>query len=175
MSRRTRPDPDAIHRRLLARGWTVAVAESLTGGLLSAALTQPPGASVTFRGGLVVYATDLKTVLADVPQPLLEAHGAVSADVAAALARGARDRLGADLGLGITGVAGPDPVGPHPPGTVFVAVAGSGVSNVSGLLLAGSRLEIRDAAVAVALALLERVLTDREQEGNAEPCADVTL
>lgn len=149
----------AIHETLLARGLTVAVAESLTGGLLSAALTETAGASSTFRGGLVVYATDLKARLAEVPQPLLDAQGAVSADVAASLARGARERLSADLGIGITGVAGPEPVGQHVPGTVFVAVTGKGRSEVSRTELVGSRSEIRQAAVALALAALAEFLS----------------
>lgn len=151
-------DPASIHRLLLERGLTVAVAESLTGGLLSAALTRSPGASETFRGGLVVYATDLKAVLADVPRPLLDAQGPVSADVAAALAGGARQRLGADLGVGITGVAGPDPVGEYSAGTVFVAVAGDDVGEVSRVELAGSRTQIREAAVQAGLRQLTAVL-----------------
>jgi len=161
-----------IHRLLLERGLTVAVAESLTGGLLSAALTEVPGASETFRGGLVVYATDLKAALADVPRPLLDAQGPVSADVAAALARGARQRLGAELGLGITGVAGPDPVGDHPAGTVFVAVSGNGVGEVSQVDLTGSRAQIREAAVQAGLRLLSAVLLGGT--GIPEPSSGVT-
>ncbi|MGI8626955.1 MAG: CinA family protein [Geodermatophilaceae bacterium] len=153
-----RDDPESIHRLLLERRLTVAVAESLTGGLLSAALTEPAGASRTFRGGLVVYATDLKAVLADVPRPLLDAQGPVNADVASALARGVRQRLAADLGVAITGVAGPDSVGEHHPGTVFVAVAGNGVGEVSRVDLAGSRTQIRAAAVQAALGQLRAVL-----------------
>ncbi len=94
--------------RLRALGASVGVAESLTGGLVTAALSEPPGASATLRGGLVVYATDLKATLAGVDAALLAEHGAVEADVALALARGARDRLTARYGLGVTGVAGPD-------------------------------------------------------------------
>lgn len=149
----------------------MAVAESLTGGMLSAALTRAPGASATFRGGMVVYAEDLKTALAGVAQPLLDAHGAVSAEVAAALARGARDRLSADLGLGITGVAGPDPVGELAVGTVFAAVSGTGVSEVSRAALPGSRTEIRESAVSLALGLLAAVLTE---PGMPEDHAGVT-
>ena len=103
-----------VHRLLAQHGATVAVAESLTGGLLGAALTTTPGSSATFRGGLIVYATDLKETLAGVPGPLLEAEGPVSAHVAAARAAGARDRLGATYGVGVTGVAGPDPQNGQP-------------------------------------------------------------
>lgn len=144
---------------LVDRGLSVAVAESLTGGLLSAALTESAGSSRSFRGGLVVYATDLKAALAGVPDPLLQAQGPVSADVAAALAGGVRERLGADLGLGITGVAGPDPVDSHRAGTVFIAVAGQGVGEVLRVDLTGTRAEIRQQAVSAALRILVGVIT----------------
>ena len=146
---------------LKARGATVAVAESLTGGLLTATLTAPAGASVVVRGGLVVYATDLKAALAGVPAPLLEAQGPVSPDVAAALAAGARDRLGATYGLSLTGVAGPDPQGDTPVGTVFVGVAGPGGGEVRRLALTGDRAGIRTASVRAALALLAERLSDQ--------------
>jgi nicotinamide-nucleotide amidase len=145
---------------LAARGATVAVAESLTGGLLTAALTAPAGASVVVRGGLVVYATDLKAALAGVPAPLLAAQGPVSPDVAAALAAGARDRLGATYGLSLTGVAGPDPQGDTPVGTVFAGVAGPGGGEVRRLALTGDRAAIRTASVRAALALLAERLSD---------------
>lgn len=109
---------------LRAAGLTVATAESLTGGLLGAALSSVPGSSAVLRGGLIVYATELKHELADVPAELLAARGPVDADVAVALAAGAARRCGADLGVGLTGVAGPDPQHGHPPGTWFVAVSG---------------------------------------------------
>ncbi len=167
-------DPDSVHRLLAARGLTVAVAESLTGGLLSAALTRSPGSSATFRGGLIVYATDLKASLADVPEQLLRTQGPVGPDVAAALARGVRQRLTADLGIGITGVAGPDRVGEHQPGTVFLAVAGNGVREVTRADLAGSRTEIREAAVSVALELLAAVVCAHREFGMPEGHASVT-
>ncbi len=167
-------DAAAIHQRLLDRGLTVAVAESLTGGLLSAALASSPGSSSTFRGGLVVYATDLKTTLADVPQRLLDAQGPVSADVAAALAGGVRHRLEADLGVGITGVAGPDAVGEHLAGTVFLAVAGPDADRVCRLDLPGSRTEIREASVAAALRLLSDVLDGSCGTGIPDPSVGVT-
>ena len=94
---------------LAARRQSIAVAESLTGGLLAAALTDVPGASAVFRGGVVAYATELKAVLLGVDRALLAAQGAVSAEVAGAMATGVRDRLGATVGAATTGVAGPDP------------------------------------------------------------------
>jgi len=154
-------DPAALHAALRARGQTVAAAESLTGGLLAARLTETPGASETFRGGLVVYAADLKASLAGVPVPLLDAHGPVSPDVAGALAAGVRDRLGATYGLALTGVAGPDRQDGVPVGTVYVAVAAAGTGEVRRLELSGDRAQIRSAAVDAALALLASWLTDR--------------
>jgi nicotinamide-nucleotide amidase len=141
-------------------GATVAVAESLTGGLLTAALTAPAGASAVVRGGLVVYATDLKATLAGVPVPLLDAEGPVSPDVAGALAAGARDRLGATYGLGLTGVAGPDPQGGRPVGTVYVGLAGPAGGRVRNLTLSGDRHAIRTAAVDAALAELLAALRE---------------
>jgi nicotinamide-nucleotide amidase len=146
--------PAVVHTRLGAIGATVAVAESLTGGLLCAALTDTAGASATVRGGLVVYATDLKSALAGVSEALLAQRGAVDPDVALALARGARTRLGATFGVGVTGVAGPDSQDGKPVGTVFAAVAGPHGHVVREHRLAGDRAAIRAAAVEVCLDLL---------------------
>jgi nicotinamide-nucleotide amidase len=151
-------DLPALHAALRGRAQTVAVAESLTGGLLAARLTETPGASASFRGGLVVYATDLKASLAGVPAPLLEAHGPVSPDVAGALASGVRHRLGATYGLAVTGVAGPDPQDGAPAGTVYVALAAPGHGEVHRLTLSGDRAEIRAAAVDATVTLLSRRL-----------------
>jgi nicotinamide-nucleotide amidase len=153
-SDRSGASPEDVLAALVAAGATVAVAESLTGGLLAAALTGPAGASAAVRGGLVVYATDLKARLAGVPAPLLDAQGPVSPDVAAALAAGARDRLSATYGLSTTGVAGPDPQGGAPVGTVYVGLAGPGGGTVRRLSLTGDRASIRAATVAAALELL---------------------
>jgi nicotinamide-nucleotide amidase len=147
-----------VHALLGQAGQTVAVAESLTGGLLGAALSKRPGSSETFRGALVVYATDLKQTLAGVPGPLLEAEGAVSERTAAALAEGARDRLGADWGVGVTGVAGPTEQEGKPVGTVHVAVAGPATTQVRTLQLRGDRERVRALAVTGALDLLRRQL-----------------
>jgi nicotinamide-nucleotide amidase len=143
-----------VHARLGAIGATVAVAESLTGGLLCAALTETAGASATVRGGLVVYATDLKSRLAGVSEALLAQRGAVDPEVALALARGARTRLDATFGLGVTGVAGPDAQDAKPVGTVFAAVAGPHGEVVGEHRLSGGRAAIRAAAVQVCLDLL---------------------
>jgi nicotinamide-nucleotide amidase len=147
-----------VHRRLAEQRATVAVAESLTGGLIGAALSRRPGSSATFRGSLVVYATDLKADLAGVPGPLLDTAGAVSPETAAALAAGARERLGATYGIGATGVAGPSEQEGQPVGTVHVAVAGPGGGVVRSLRLPGDRERVRLLAVTAALDLLRRSL-----------------
>ena len=147
--------------RLAARGETVATAESLTGGLLAATIVDVPGASAVFRGGLVVYATDLKATLAGVPADLLEERGPVDQDVAAALADGARDRCGATWGMATTGVAGPTPQDGIAVGTVMVAVSGPSSAGLA-LRLDGDRFAIRAATVRAAIALLSTTL-DRER------------
>jgi nicotinamide-nucleotide amidase len=133
---------------LAARGLTVAVAESLTGGELVAELTRPAGASAVVLGGVVVYATELKHSLVGVDQVLLDAHGPVHADVADQLARGVRTRLAvggrpADIGLATTGVAGPDAQGGRAPGTVFLGLSLGDRTRVIELALTGTRAEIR--------------------------------
>ena len=148
--------PARLHRALLARGETVAAAESLTAGLFCATLATVPGASGTLRGGVVVYATELKTALAGVPAQLLTAHGPVSPQTAAALADGVRDRCAADWGIGLTGVAGPDPVDGHGPGRVYVGISGRGGTDVVELDLPGDRATVRTAAVGAAM---ERLLS----------------
>ena len=113
-----------LQARCVALGITVATAESCTGGLVAHALTEVPGSSAYVRGGIVAYANDVKAEQLGVPQAALEAHGAVSAQVAVAMAEGARERLHADLGVGVTGVAGPDGgTEEKPVGLVYVAVA----------------------------------------------------
>jgi nicotinamide-nucleotide amidase len=152
-----------VHELLLARGETLAVAESLTGGALAATVVAVPGVSATFRGGVVAYATELKSELLGVDAALLARKGPVDPDVAVAMAAGVRHRLGATWGLGTTGVAGPDPQSGHPPGVCFVALAGPDGTRVQTLALDGDRAAVRAAAVAAALALLHAALTG----GNA--------
>ena len=162
-----------LHEALLARGETVAAAESLTAGLFCALLAEVPGASATLRGGVVVYATDLKAALAGVPADLLAEHGPVSRPTAAALAEGVRERCTATWGVGLTGVAGPAPVDGHGPGRVYVGISDGLRTDVLELDLAGDRGAVRGAAVDAAVAaLLDRL--GRPSCGNARPGDRVT-
>lgn len=147
---------------LVARGQTLAVAESLTGGLVAAALTSVPGSSAAFRGGVVSYATDLKAALLGVPSDLLDRHGAVHPEVASAMAEGAARCLAAAFGAATTGVAGPDPADGQPVGTVYIAVSGGPGTkpDVRSLALTGNRQQIRAATVAQVLDLLLGVLRE---------------
>jgi len=157
-----------VHRLLAGRGATVAVAESLTGGLLGAALTAAAGSSATFRGGITAYATPAKTSLLGVPMNLLTRHGPVHAEVAAAMATGARRRLAATYGLATTGVAGPQPQDGIPAGTVLLAVSGpEGVVAVQ-RRLAGDRARVRHLTVIHALDLLRRTLAGLPPYAGAE-------
>lgn len=158
-----------VHGLLARQRATVATAESLTGGMVAAALTDRSGASAVFRGGLVVYATDLKALLAGVPGDLLAAHGPVSGPTAAALAAGVRERLGATYGLATTGVAGPDRQDGMEVGTVFLGLAGAGPEPlVRRLALAGDRDRIRHETVAAALNWLADTLeNDVRRESGA--------
>ncbi|MEV4893167.1 CinA family protein [Nonomuraea sp. NPDC055795] len=144
---------------LVRQSATLAVAESLTGGLLGSAFTGVPGASRAFRGGVIAYATDLKHVLLAVPEDLLRREGAVHPEVAAAMARGAAKLCGATYGLAVTGVAGPDPQDGKPVGTVHIAVSGPGDQVWRrNLERGGSRQEIRVRTVDEAVDLLAGVL-----------------
>ena len=143
-----------VIRTLVLAGHTVATAESLTGGLVAAALTDVPGSSNAFRGGVVAYATELKAQLLGVDPGLLERHGPVYAPVAAAMADGVRNRLGATIGVATTGVAGPGPQDGLPAGTVHVAVSLSGDTVVRTMALPGNRDEVRRLTVERVLGLL---------------------
>ncbi|KGH47901.1 competence protein [Modestobacter caceresii] len=163
-----------VHAALLARGETVAAAESLTAGLFCATLAAVPGASATLRGGAVVYATDLKTTLAGVAPELLAASGPVSEPTAAALAEGIRSRCAATWGVGITGVAGPDPVDEHGPGRVYVGLSDGLVTVVHELDLPGDRAAVRAGAVQEAMARLLGRLAEHALPGKAEDGGGVT-
>ncbi|RJO75273.1 CinA family protein [Nocardia panacis] len=153
------PAADLV-RALAAARQTVATAESLTAGLVSAAIAGVPGASAVLRGGLVVYATDLKHSLAGVGAEVLATEGPVAASTAEQLAVGARSRCGADWGVGLTGVAGPEPQDGHPVGTVYLGLAGPGHTEVMRLKLSGDRWTIRIGATKTALRELLRCLRD---------------
>jgi len=143
---------------LTAAGRSVATAESLTGGLLGAAITDVPGSSRVYRGGVVAYPSDVKQSLLGVPSDLVAAHGVVSGECAEAMARGVRDLLAASYGVATTGVAGPDPQEGHPAGTVWIAVAGSGTTEARLLELGGGRAEVRRATCGAAIDLLTDIL-----------------
>ena len=150
--------------RLTVAGQTVAVAESLTGGLVAAALTDPAGASSVVRGGVVAYATDLKARVLGVDEVLLARAGSVDVEVAEQMASGVRSLMGATYGLSTTGVAGPDPVDGKPVGTVYVAVVGPGSSRVKALALSGDRAGIRAQSLLAVLRLLAEELTAQSGE-----------
>ncbi|WP_299446983.1 CinA family protein [uncultured Phycicoccus sp.] len=158
--------PADLVRALTARGLTVATAESLTGGLVCATLTEVPGASAVVRGGVVSYAADVKASVLGVDPALLARVGAVDGDVAAAMAAGVRDLLGADLGVATTGVAGPDPADGQPVGTVYVAVAGPAGTRVERKAFEGDRAQIRRASVESALRLLAADLPNLRDAGD---------
>ena len=154
-------DVAALVGRLRNKGKTLAVAESLTGGLVMATLTEVPGVSDVLRGGAVVYATDTKASELGVDGGLLADRGPVDPDVALAMARGVRTRWAADLGLATTGVAGPDPQHDHPVGEVYIAVADATDGQVvrcpipqSGTGKTPTRDQVRSVSAHEALALL---------------------
>jgi nicotinamide-nucleotide amidase len=156
------PDGTTVDEQIakLLAGRMVAVAESCTGGLLAARLTERAGSSEYFAGGLVVYSNEAKANLAGVDPELIERVGAVSVEVAEALARGAVDRLGADFGIGITGVAGPGGGTPDKPvGLVcFSVCAREGEPITRRVQLPGGRSDVRDRSTTVALHMLRRLL-----------------
>jgi nicotinamide-nucleotide amidase len=145
---------------LRAAGETIAVAESCTGGLLCARLTERPGSSEFVRGGLVVYSNDAKIALAGVDPVLIDVHGAVSREVAEALADGACARLDADVGVGVTGIAGPDGgTEAKPVGLVWLSVAHrDGRRLTRSVSLPGGRADVRDRSTTIALHLVRRLL-----------------
>lgn len=154
---------------LAGRGETLAVAESLTGGLVAAELTSVPGASRVFRGAVTAYATELKRDILGVDAVLLEQRGAVDAEVARQMAAGVRRVLGAGWGIATTGVAGPEPQDGQPVGTVFVAVAGpGGAGKVARLRLNGDRAVIRMESVRSVLTLLSGELDENARAQDTE-------
>jgi PncC family amidohydrolase len=155
------PQAGVLGRTLAEGGLTIAVGESCTGGLLGAALTAVAGSSEYMRGGVIAYADDVKSEQLGVGRHVLATHGAVSAEVAEAMAAGARVRFEADLGVGITGVAGPGSSEHKPAGLVFVAVADQASVRVVRLDTDRGRELNRAHAVEAALTLCSEVIRDR--------------
>jgi nicotinamide-nucleotide amidase len=161
------PLAERIVAELTRRGERVAVAESLTGGLLASAFVDVPGASAVFGGGVVAYSTVFKAHLLGVDQALLDERGAVDPEVARQMASGVREGVPhrdfvVDYALATTGVAGPDPQDGQAPGTVWIGYADAAGATAELVRLAGGRDAIRHAAVDAALALLARRLGIRE-------------
>lgn len=170
------PEAAALGLRLVERRLTIAVAELCTGGLLGAALTAISGSSAYVRGGIIAYANDVKADHLGVGRHLLVTHGAVSAEVAMAMAVGASERFNATIGVGITEVAGPDASEDKPAGLVFVAVSGIGSGQVVRLSKDLGREANRASAVHAALRLcLEFVgrADDDSADGRYDPPPDL--
>jgi nicotinamide-nucleotide amidase len=145
---------DDLLALLRAEGATLATAESLTGGRLAAEITSVPGASASYVGGVVAYATRVKQQLLGVPDAVVAEHGVVSTECASAMAAGVRDALGATWALSTTGVAGPDEQEGRPVGTVFVGLAGPDGARAVALSFGGDRAAVQDQTVARAIATL---------------------
>jgi nicotinamide-nucleotide amidase len=153
---------DQVAELLRRKAQTIATAESCTGGLLAARLTEKAGASDYVKGGIVVYSNETKTAQAGVPAELIDRCGAVSAEVAEALAEGARAKLGADVGVGVTGIAGPGGgTEEKPVGLVWLSVATADDPPLTrSVNLPGSRADVRDRTTTVAMHLVRRALLD---------------
>jgi PncC family amidohydrolase len=150
-------------QQALAKGVTIGCAESLTGGMIGAALTAVPGSSEVFLGGVISYTNDVKRDVLGVPQALLDEHGAVSAPVAQAMAEGVRRITGADFAVSVTGVAGPDRDDRgNEVGTVYLAVSTAQNTDVSLFRFDGDRPAIRSAAADTAFSLLLRQLNENQ-------------
>jgi nicotinamide-nucleotide amidase len=164
VSRDERSTAELVVALLRERSLTLATAESCTGGLVAGRLTDVPGASAVFLGGIVAYSNDVKAAQLDVPQETLREHGAVSAETAEAMARGARARLGADVAVSVTGVAGPDGgTAEKPVGLVFLHASGPTGDLARRLDVPGDRETVRLRSTVAALHLVRRLVTDSAQ------------
>lgn len=169
------PDSDpmtiaaALQAELLGRSLMLASAESLTGGRVGDVLSAAPGASDTYLGGVISYATEVKEALLKVSDRTVEEHGVVSAECAAEMARGVRDLLGADYAVSTTGVAGPATQEGKPVGLVFVGVAGPGGVRTERFDFDGGRAEIREQTVRAALDLALEVVRSAGGGGEVSP------
>ncbi|MGC8669406.1 MAG: competence/damage-inducible protein A [Chthonomonadales bacterium] len=154
----------SVVRILERQGLRLATAESCTGGMLAARITNVPGSSRVFQGGVVAYSNDAKVRMVGVPEDLILRHGAVSPEVAEALASGIRHRFGADLGVGVTGIAGPDGGTPEKPvGLVYIALAHSGGIHVQRNEFLGQRNDVRTRAVLNALVMVRQHAMEGER------------
>jgi len=148
---------------LRVRGLTLALAESCTGGMIAMRVTAVPGASDVFLGGVVCYANAVKRDVLGVSQEILDRHGAVSAPCAVAMAEGARKRLGADIAVSVTGIAGPGGGTPEKPvGLVFIGISTSSVAEAVRHVFPGDRQSIRQQAADAAFALVEHLFSTLE-------------
>jgi nicotinamide-nucleotide amidase len=164
-SRDERPIEEHVLELCRAQGLSLATAESETGGLVAQRLTSIPGSSDVFVGGVVAYANEVKESALGVPAELLEAHGAVSAEVAEAMARGARERLGADVAVAVTGIAGPGGgTEEKPVGLVYLHAEGPDGGSARELTFPGDRASIRARSAVMALHLVRRLLTRSRDE-----------
>jgi nicotinamide-nucleotide amidase len=162
-SRDERPIEEVVVDLARERGLTIGTAESCTGGMVAARLTNVPGASDVFRGSVVAYANDVKATELGVPEQTLREHGAVSRETAIAMAEGARDRLGVDVAVSVTGIAGPDGgTDEKPVGLVYLAVASPDRAETGEFNIPGDRATIRARAAVMALHLVRRVLTSSD-------------
>ena len=162
MSDASTPLAERLGDALRARKWTVATAESCTGGLVGHVITEVPGSSDYFAGALVTYSNEIKIDLAGVSRDVLEAHGAVSAQVAKAMADGARERLGVDVVVAVTGVAGPDGgSAAKPVGLTYVAVADGSGDEVRRFVWDSDRSGNKRLSAAAALELVLERLSER--------------
>jgi nicotinamide-nucleotide amidase len=166
---------ERVHVLLQRRHETLATAESITGGRLAAALTGVPGASRSYLGGVVAYATSVKEALLGVPEALVAEHGVISAQCALAMARGAVRATGAAWAVATTGVAGPDRQEGHAPGTVHVGLVGPGVATALALELIGGREQIQDRSCLEALSALAAMLEASGEPPPVEPREDGSL
>ena len=156
--------PDMVGQMLCAKGYTISCAESCTGGLLTSTLTDVPGSSAYVLGSVVSYSNDVKSRILHVAEETLAAHGAVSPETARAMAEGVRDLMQTDVGVGITGIAGPGGGSPEKPvGLVYIAVSTLGKTSVEKNVFSGVRAEIKRAAVNKALAMVQEMIREMDE------------
>ena len=156
--------PDMVGHMLCAKGYTISCAESCTGGLLTSTLTDVPGSSAYVMGSVVSYSNDVKSRILHVTEGTLAAHGAVSPETARAMAEGVRNLMQTDVGVGITGIAGPGGGSPEKPvGLVYIAVSTLGKTSVEKNVFSGVRAEIKRAAVNKALAMVQEMIREMDE------------